>query len=506
MKRTKLIKSLLISAPVVIAPLLASSCGAKLPDDKKIAATTINNNAIAKLTPATTSAKYWVDALAGTLKAEFDSIASDVTSTAAGNNTLDITTQINTAIAKAKNIATDDPSNIDKIMLTFSGTGNINVVKNSDNKYILTVYPSFVNSRSANQTLTTTLSLTLSDSNKNTQTITNTYDVAKGFKNYTDGLTSNDVRSIFPYSDGNTLYAGTTGGLAVGTKANSTYTFANIGLAGDTVYSVFPLSSETVFAGTNKGVAVGTKTGSTYSFKNYLIGDPPDGIFSVYATSDGNTIFAGTAGIGVAVGTKTDDGYTFKIYDDQIASNTVNSIYASADGSKVYVGTLNGFSVGTKTDDGYSFQILVGNVTFNSVYASADGNTVYAGTDNGVEVGTKNPQNTYTFQPYTQGIANETVYSIYASADGNTIYAGTGGGLAIGTKQSGSNNYTFTTIDSGLASNTVYSIYASADGNTIYAGTKGGVSVSSSIWLNQNNLSYSANNFEVIILNNKNYN
>ena len=534
MKKVKLIKSLLISAPIIVTPLLANSCGSKGNGNKTIDATKINDNArqltpastltpaLYKLSPATINAKYWVDALAGTLKTELDSISANVATAATGNNTLDITSQINKAIADAKKIATDTPGNIDNIKLSFSGNGNLKVEKNNDT-YTLIVYPSFITANSDEQTLTTTLSLTLSATAKNTQTITNNYDIAKGFKNYAADLGNNDVNSVYASSDGNTIFAGTEGGLSVGNKqGDNSYTFENYTLNNDYVNSVYASSDgNIIYVGTRSGVSVGTKANNTYTFQNYTTADGLGNslVDSVYASSDGNTIYAGTAG-GVSVGTKQSGSnrYTFQNYTTGLSSDFLSSVYASANGNTIYTGSYylgvgtSGVSVGTKQSGSnrYTFQNYttadgLGNSLINSVYASSNGNTIYAGTAGGVSVGTKQSgSNRYTFQNYTSGLTNTVIRSVYASSNGNTIYVGTNGGVAVGNKAN--NTYTFQNYTQGLGDKIVQSVYTSSDDNTIYAGTEGGVSITSSNWLAQNSLNYSINNHQAIVLNNKNNN
>ena len=538
-KKVKLFKSLLISTPIIVTPLLANSCDSKDNGDKPITATKINDNAkqltpdstltpaSAELTPSTTvNAKYYVDALGKTLKAALNSITNQVTAAAAGNNTLDITSVINAAKVEAKKIATFKSDNIDNITLTFTGANYLKVTKTQDNKYILTVYPPFINGSSKEQTLTTTLSLTLSAGDTNSQTINNTYNIAKGFKNYTElaGLLSDYVTSVYASSDGNTIYVGNSagnnnGGLSVGTKKGDTYTFQNYtkkdGLAADWVRSVYASSDgNTIYVGTYMGVSVGTKQSSgRYTFQNYTTGLNDTRITSVYASPNGNTIYAGTNGGssgGVSVGTKKGSRYTFQNYTDKdgLGDDRVNSVYASSDGSTIYVGTddnyrdLGGVSVGTKKGSRYTFQNYktgLGSDYVTSIYASPDGNTIYAGTSfgyGGVSVGTKTSSG-YTFRNFTSGLGSNRVTSIYASPDGNTIYAGTKGGLSISTKKG--SRYTFQNYKSGLGTLAVTSVYVSVDGNTIYAGTQDGLGISNKNWFVSNKIKLSLKNNNVAV-------
>ena len=496
MKKYKLIKSVVLSAPVLVTPLIANSCSSK------------NNDSNKKPT-----AKYYVDALAKTLKAELNKISGQVVLASGNSNMLDITSDINAAKTNAKKIAKNMPNNIDNIALAFNGTSNLKVEKNSENKYILMVYPSFINSNSAEQTLMVTLSLTF-QGKKNTQTITNGYDIPKGFKNYSMGLASQSVNSVYPSSDGNTIYAGTDAGVSVGTKSNNNYTFKNYtkGLTNNNIQSIYASSDgNTIYVGTgdNKGaggVAVGTKSNDTYTFKNYTDGLGSDTVDAIDVTNNGSTIYAATTG-GVSVGTKNSETYKFTNYTtkDGLASNTVFSVSASSDGNTIYAGTEKGLAVGTKSNDTYTFKNFTEGLTSNevqSIYVSSDGNTIYAGTTSGVGVGTKS-NNKYTFQTYTSGLGDDYVNSIYVSSDGNTIYAGTFGGVSIGTKQK-DGSYTFQNYINGLESANIYSIYPSSDGNSIYVGTNGGgIGLSSSIWFTQSSLNNLTNDYQATALNYK---
>ena len=528
MKKRKLIKSLLISAPIIVTPLLANSCNSKKDSgNKPIPATKINDNAkqitpASSLTPAATNAKYWVTPLAEELKAQLDSIKSAVTSAAAGNNTLDITPQVDTAKSEAKKIATFNPDNIDKIILTFKGTGNLKVAKNADNKYILTVYPSFIRASSTQQTLTTTLSLTLSDSNKNMQSITNTYTAAKNFRNYDTGLGSNDVNAVYASSDGARIYVGTDFGISVGIKqsGNGMYTFTNIitGLGNIRVNAIYASSDgNMIYVATREGFDIGVKQSSNkYTFTNYSTrnGLGSNEINSVITSSDGSIIYVGT-GNGVSVGTKPSgsDRYTFTNSTEGLGNPFVYSIYLTNNSNTIYAGTLNGVSVGTKQTSSNKYTFTNYTVSdnpvenfVNSVYASPDGNTIYAGTEIvGVSVGTKQSgSDKYTFTNYTKGLGTDAVKAIFASSDGNTIYAGTSDGLSIGTKQSGSNTYTFTNLTTGLGNKDVTSVYASTNNDTIYAGMDGsGISISSSNWFLQSVVSQLTNNLSAITLSEK---
>ena len=526
-EKVKLIKSLVISAPIIVTPLLANSCNAKN-DGNKSKFPVINPD-------ATFAAKYYVDALAKTLKTQLDSISSSVTALAPkANNTLDITSQINTARANAKKNVKTESDLIDEITISFQRTGNLKVEKNTDNKDILTVYPTFINSSSTQQTLTTTLSLTISSNDKNTQTITNNYNVAKGFKNYTKGLPNAEVGAVQISNDGGTIYVETTEGVSVGTKNNDTWNFKNYktGLSSNAVKWVYPFNNgNTIFVGSLGivgdqvgGLSVGTKNGNTYTFKNYstATGLIDNDVISVYPSSDGNTIAVGTVN-GVSMGTKQSDGsYTFKNYNesDGLGNDEIESTYLTSDGNNVYVGTFDGVSIGTKNGDTWTFKNYTEGlkvVVISAVYPRNNGNTLYVGTEgSGLAVGTKS-NDTYTFKNYPVGAGqgSNAILGLYVNKDASTIYAATAynsfashphpGGVSVGIKKA-DGSYAFSYYTAGLGSTETEPITASSDGNTVYVGTVKGLSVSSSNWINQSIIHYSQNNHQAIVLNNKNNN
>ena len=514
MKKYKLIKTFLISAPIIVTPLLANSCNKK----------------------TNTDARYYVDALAQTLKTQLNAISSTVIAAATRTNIIDITSEINTAKAEAKKIATIKPDNIDHINLSFKSTSNLKVTSGLySSGYTLTVYPSFTSSdNKAQQSLTTTLSLTLNSNDKNTQTITNTYDVPKGFKVYTSGLAGDDVHSVSSTSNGNVIYAGTDGGLSVGSKDGDRYDFFNYskgvhGLVGNVINSIYASSNgSTIYAssptdayGNGGGISVGSNVGTqnspTYKFTNY--NDDWGGVSSIYASNDGNTIYAGIYG-GVVVGTKqSDNSYKFKIFNQGLENSQVYSVTASSDGTifAAISSSDTGVAVGTKNGSSYTFKIytkqngLIGN-DVKSVYGSKDSNTIYVGLEgfkgeknSNFYIGTKQSNGTYTFNNINKGLNAADVESIYPSSDGNTIYAGIDMGVSVGTKQK-NGSYTFKNYFSGIYPDYVNSVYASSDGNKIFAGFIGGVGVSQAKWFTQNNLSYAINNYKAIALNNKNNN
>ena len=344
---------------------------------------------------------------------------------------------------------------------------------------------------------------------------------AARFENYTKGLGNKHVSSIFASSDGNTIYAATNDGVSVGTKTGSTYTFKFYvtGLVNRIVNSIYATSDGTIIAGTgdgvgtgiNGGVAIGTKNSAGgYTFKNYPNGLGSYHVQAVYGSSDGSKIYVGVSDTGnnkggVSVGTKNSAGaYNFRNYTRGIENKYVYSIYASSNGNTIYAGTTEGVEVGTKSGSDYSFTNYAAGLadTFaQSVYASPDGNIIYAGTERGLAIGTKNSGGVWIFKNYTKGLGSPRVYSVDVSPDGNTIYAGTDNGVSVGTKTG--STYAFKNYTAGLGSTRVNSVYALSSGKTVYVGTDNGVSVSLGSLTTENNLGYLANNYQAILLNTK---
>ena len=492
MKKYKLIKTLTVATPILITPLVAASCNNK--ND--------NSSKDSTLTPSGKVASYYVDALAKTLKAELDSISSDVTSTAAKTSTtsapqstLDITPQVTKAINDAKKVAVSNPSAIDKIVLSFKGTSNLKVEKNSENKYILTAYPGYYTNSSEQQTLTTTLSLSLSSKNKNTQTITNTYTIANGFKMYQFYVT--DLPGCGPLkqtNNGQTLYVATfTGGIVIGNRqADGTYKWTNYrkGLPetntildltitnnGDKVYGVtgLPLGEG--------GVYIGTKQADgTYTFKWNTIPNfhEPEGIV---ATNNGDTLYVCGEG-GITIGTKQKDGtYTWDkittvnyIQPYQLAVlNNGNTIYSGGTRLYVFTKTDNKWTNKEITKDGQS-------ISSTSIAVSSDGNTIYAATyDGGGLTEVKKSGDNYTTKTFNSPELANGVEVIKIIND-NTLYMGTEiYGLVIATKSG--DNFTFKNYSNGLGTkNKVNDVILSDDKKTIFLGTGTYVAISKTDW------------------------
>ena len=153
-------------------------------------------------------AKYYVDGLAKTLKAELSIISSSIKVLSSNpNNSLNLTPYINKAISNAKaNLGspTINPGPLNNIALNFSTTNKLAITKNNVNDFILTVHPFSVTDSIKTQSITTNLSLTLSPNDKYGSSIVNDYRYNHKFVNYTtaNGLGSNDVNDVASVNNG----------------------------------------------------------------------------------------------------------------------------------------------------------------------------------------------------------------------------------------------------------------------------------------------------------------
>ena len=491
MKKYKLIKTLTLAAPVLITPLVAASCNSK--ND--------NGSKESTLTPSGKVASYYVDALAKTLKAELNSIASDVTSTAAKasttsapQSTLDITPQVTKAINDAKKIAVSNPSAIDKIVLSFKGTSNLKVEKNSENKYILTAYPGYYTNISEQQMLTTTLSLSLSSKNKNTQTITNTYTIANGFKMYNFPTTGTPgTYGIAQTNNGQTLYvASLGGGVEIGNRqTDGTYKWTSYtkGLPDTLTIGDIAVSSDgnTVYAATGDqsstgGIFIGTKQpDGTYKFKLNKTPSLID-VEGIYVSPDGNTIYAAGDG-GASIGTKQPDGtYKFKSTGGFGEGANNYCIHPSPDGKTLYVGGLYLYA-GVKNGDTYTFKKIT-NIIAYRLAMSADGNTIYTvsdqSSDNSLTEIKKN-ENNYTVKTFNSPQLTGLGRSVEIF-NNDTVYIGANRGLTVATKNG--NDFTFKSYNNGLDkdSSVIYGIAIANNKKSIYLSTSSYVAISRTEW------------------------
>jgi hypothetical protein len=317
--------------------------------------------------------------------------------------------------------------------------------------------------------------------------------------NYTtsNGLPSNNVTTV--YVDGNTIYAGSSSKLSVSTNGGASWlsfsqTFnllSAIYASGQNIYviarqgqpklfisrdggstwnvnntvpasqGVYGVGSAVYVATLNSGVYISSNAGSTWTQSTSGLGS--NNVHGVYASANGQTIYAATAG-GLSI--STDAGSNWLNYTTGLASTNILAVYAI--GSTIYAATDAGLSVGSIINNNWTGNNYL--VSDNIPSVAAHGTYIYAiVAGSGLAISTNNGSSWTIVTTTAQGLGGNQVNAVYAI--GSTIYTALNndGGLSV-SYDSGQHWTTYTTAN-GLSNNTILSVYAV--GNTIYAGTNG---------------------------------
>lgn len=317
--------------------------------------------------------------------------------------------------------------------------------------------------------------------------------------NYTtsNGLPSNNVTAV--YVDDNTIYAGTSSKLSISTDGGASWLSFNqnfnalsaIYASGQNIYviarqgqpklfisrdggstwninntvpssqGVYGVGSVVYVATINNGVYISNDEGSTWTQSTTGLGS--NNVHGIYASADGQTIYAATAG-GLSISTNA--GSDWLNYTTGLASTNILAVYAI--GSTIYAATDKGLSIGSVINNNWVGNNYLTSDRIPSVTAS--GTYIYAiATDSGLAISTDNGNSWATITTTPQGLGGNEVNAVYAI--GSTIYTALNndGGLSV-SYDSGKHWTTYTTTN-GLSNNTILSVYAV--GNTIYAGTNG---------------------------------
>ena len=528
-----LLKKLLILSPVVVSPMLATSCGCSRNNDKggdkidalKLKAALIDPNKV--VAPG----KFYLDfyqrelnAIWATKTTAINAAASDT----AANHQYDL--GINLVDAVLPKVKTDgaaefkkvfptlddyDADIFDDITVSFNipddSKGNLKVADNG----ILSVYPSgIISGASSEKQIGYTLKLNNSKVTAKDLSGSLKFDLQSKFINYNASNELNDsyVTSAYGNADMSTILVGEYGGgLDVGTKqSNGGYKFDNYStkstgkekLASNDVEAVYGATDmSTILVGEEGGgLDVGTraKAGDPYTFDNYKTGEGlvNNKVTGLYGNADLSTILVGTNG-GLSVGTKAKAGdpYTFTSYKTTqgLTNNNITSVFANNDLSTILVGeTGGGIDVGTKADaaDPYTFDnyktnrgLVSNDVT--SLSGTANLSTILVGTSGGLNVGTI-AGGSYTFKTYNGSkpsgdLASPIVNGVYGNTDLSTILvAEFFGGLSVGKRQA-NGDYNFTNY-SGIKSTQVNVTTGNADLSAILVGSDKGLDISSNLW------------------------
>ncbi len=319
--------------------------------------------------------------------------------------------------------------------------------------------------------------------------------------NYTtsNGLPSNNVTTVFV--DGNTIYAGTVSKLSSSTDGGASWdsfseTFNSLSAiyaSGQYIYviarqgsqsklyistdggstftlnstvptsqAVYGVGSAVYVATANNGVYISPDNGQTWTQSTNGLGS--NNVHGIYASADGNTLYAATAG-GLSI--STNSGNSWNNYTTGLASTDCQAVYAI--NSTIYVATNAGLSVGSVIDNNWTGNNYLTSDNIPSV--AANGTYIYAVVENGgLAISPNNGNSWSTVITTDQGLGGNQVNAVYAI--GSTIYTALNndGGLSV-SYDNGQHWTTYTMANGGLSNDTILSVYAV--GNTIYAGTNG---------------------------------
>ncbi|MFD2936787.1 hypothetical protein [Spirosoma flavum] len=157
-------------------------------------------------------------------------------------------------------------------------------------------------------------------------------------KTTANGLGDDLVRCVFVV--GNTVYAGTNGGLGISIDGGNTFTNRTTtnGLGSNGVINVY-VTGNTIYAATFEGLSISTDGGNTFINKTIANGLGDNPVLGVYAL--GNTVYAAAYG-GLSI--STDGGNTFINYTtaNGLGDDYVTNVYATS--STVYAATAKGLS------------------------------------------------------------------------------------------------------------------------------------------------------------------
>ena len=297
------------------------------------------------------------------------------------------------------------------------------------------------------------------------------------FVNYnssTPGITDNDVSGVAFDSNGNVGIATLGGGLCIGIQHGPSfkpsYTFTNYnssntpGIADNEGLAVAfdPSTGDVAYGSDGGGLSIGIKNSSGYTFKHYnqlVPGISNASIHAVAFDSNGNIGLATDGGL--SIGVKDGSNYNFTLYDTNntlgITSDFGRGIAFDKNNNVGYASYENGshdgaLSIGVKNGSSYKFTNYskenTAGITNNDGLAVAfnpnTGSVAYGSNGGGLSYGTKNGSS-YRFNNYskenTKNVTNDTVTEIafndigvigWSSAGTRTVI----GGLSVAYKLS----------------------------------------------------------------------
>ncbi|MDR3707498.1 MAG: hypothetical protein P4L33_04300 [Capsulimonadaceae bacterium] len=262
--------------------------------------------------------------------------------------------------------------------------------------------------------------------------------------------------------------------LATTTNAGTSWTISTPTTGLGEGLTVAPaISGSTIYAGTSGGVAVSNNAGTSWTTHS-VWGYPVECV-----AVSGQTIYAGTMGFGLAV--STDGGASWRVYNSENTLLDSDFVYSLAvSGSNIFLGTdtdlafsLNDGGTWSETLPNGNNQItdvaISGTTICESSYSETNANGSWVG---GVSLANTSNPNAWTHYTTANGLGSNNVNAVTIS--GSTIYAATSGGVSVSTNN-GSTWTNYTTAN-GLPINNVAGVATS--GSAVYATTAGGLSVS----------------------------
>ncbi len=276
--------------------------------------------------------------------------------------------------------------------------------------------------------------------------------------NEQNGLSSNQILSIFKDIDDTFYFGLNTGGVAVINRYKMITFNREHGLVDNNVTSIVEAGNHNFYFGTReRGISFFANGNFKKVFENY------EQIICSFKDKSGIIYFGTSNGVLVIDGVNT---RTIKV-EDGLPTNIITSITGDANG-KIYIGTVRGLSIYNNGKiQNLSRKNLLGDNLITSL--SAFDNKVYVGTFfNGVTVIEKGKSSIIN---KANGLISNTVLSVYKSPNGK-LYIGTVEGLNV--ELDGK----IKTISSshGLSDNSINSIIEDKEGK-IYLATNHGINI-----------------------------
>ncbi|MCF6766571.1 hypothetical protein L3V82_12405 [Thiotrichales bacterium 19S3-7] len=311
------------------------------------------------------------------------------------------------------------------------------------------------------------------------------YTTPQNSQRFHQGLPDNYVNTSFVLPNG-VIYAGTnTGGLAISKDNGKTWvdlTTAN-GLSLNQIRSLFiTQGGKNIYVGTYSGLVISHNYGRTWiKVTNTGVGGIISAIYVVTNDTAGqsvDTVYIGTGnGAGRSFAISYDNGDTWQSKTG--IPNLVSNIYVDESGI-IYVASKGGLYI-SQDSSGDAFNLENGQDGDTLASTTIRGllvnnGVIYVGTVNGLSVSNDGGNHYHTINKANSGIINNTIRDILVKD--KLIYLATDGGLSVSSIANHVNMkkwHNFTVVN-GLGSNQVKSVFV--ENHRIYVATTGGFSYS----------------------------